>query len=240
MRQSWTQFRQRKNAKTLLELAPTATPGGSASLPNLTRPTLEKALTNVGDYLAKKRKNVTVIAVGGAVNTIFLRSRTSTHDFDFYNSRLTGAEFGYLMSAAKDAAGKDPQLNEDWFNNHAVFFIPQSQRDSLTNQAFVQNEIIFQHGGLRVLAAPWNYAFCGKIDRLAGGGVDATQNYDLSDALHYLNRYLTKRSLTTIPLTAVKQWFTGFLLRWTANNEEVIKRLNAAYKTKYGVEKVIT
>lgn len=239
MGQSWSNFQQRKNAKSLLELAPTATPGRTAPLPNLTRPTLTQALANVGDYLLKKKKNVTVIAVGGAVNTIFLQSRTSTHDVDFYNSRLTVAEYGYLMSAAKDAAGKDPQLNEGWFNNHTVFFIPQAQRDALTNQAFTQNEVIFQHGGLKVLAAPWDYAFCCKIDRLAGGGVNAAQSYDLSDAVGYLYRYLTKRSLATIPLATVKQWFTAYSLRWTANNDEVIKRLNAAYKAKYKVEKVI-
>jgi hypothetical protein len=164
----------------------------------------------------------------------------STHDVDFYNNRLTVAEFGYLMSAAKEAADKDPQLNEGWFNNHTVFFIPQSQRDSLTSQAFAQNEVIFEHGGLKVLAAPWDYAFCCKIDRLAGGGVIAAQSYDLSDAVHYLNRYLTKGNLTTIPLATVKQWFTGYSLRWTTGNDVVIKRLIAAYKTKYGVEKVIT
>lgn len=240
MGQSWSQFQHRKNAKALLELAPTATPGRSAPLPNLDRPTLESALTNVGDYLTRKKKTITVIAVGGAVNTIFLKSRTSTHDVDFYNNRLTVAEFGYLMSAAKDAVGRDPQLNEGWFNNHTVFFIPQAQRDALTDQAFAQNEVIFQHGGLRVLAAPWKYAFCCKIDRLAGGGVVAAQSYDLSDAVHYLARYLAQQKLTSVPLATVKQWFTGYSLRWTANNDGVIKRLNAAYKTKYGVEKVIT
>ncbi|EAQ88160.1 hypothetical protein CHGG_04779 [Chaetomium globosum CBS 148.51] len=135
------------------------------------------------------------------------------------------------MSAAKDAVGRDPQLNEGWFNNHTVFFIPQAQRDALTDQAFAQNEVIFQHGGLRVLAAPWKYAFCCKIDRLAGGGVAAAQSYDLSDAVHYLARYLAQQKLTSVPLATVKQWFTGYSLRWTANNDGVIKRLNAAYKT---------
>ncbi|KAH6856705.1 hypothetical protein B0I37DRAFT_81102 [Chaetomium sp. MPI-CAGE-AT-0009] len=240
MGNSWSQFQQRKNAKTLLEIAPTGTPGSSAPLPALTRPTLEKALTNVGDYLTSKKKTVTVIAVGGAVNTIYLKSRQSMHDVDFYNSRLSVAEFGNLMKAAKDAVDRDPQLNEGWFNNHTVFFIPQSQRDSLTTQAFAQNEVIFQHGGLKVLAAPWQYAFCCKVDRLAGGGVVSPQNYDLSDAVHYLARYLAKHKLTTVTLTTVKQWFTGYGLRWGAGNDQVIAHINAAYKTKFGVEKVIT
>ncbi|KAK3294922.1 uncharacterized protein B0H64DRAFT_198055 [Chaetomium fimeti] len=239
MGQSWSQFQQRNNARSLLELAPAGTPGSGAPIPNLTRPTLETALTNVGDYLAKKKKTVTVIAVGGAVNTIHLRSRQSTHDVDFYNSRLTVADYGHLIKGAKEAAGRDPQLNEGWFNNHTVFFIPQSQRDALTDQAFAQNEVIFQHGGLKVLAAPWKYAFCCKVDRLAGGGINAAQSYDLSDAVHYLARHLARHNLTTMTLATVKQWFAGYGLQWTVGNDVVIGRINAAYKTKFGVEKVI-
>lgn len=61
------------------------------------------ALTVVTAYIAKQKKNVVVIAVGGAVNTIFLRTRTSTHDVDFFNNLLTPADFALLVGGAKEA-----------------------------------------------------------------------------------------------------------------------------------------
>lgn len=58
------------------------------------------------------------------------------------------------------------------------------------DQAFTQQEVIFRAEGLTVLAARWQYAFCCKVDRLAGAGLHAPLIYNLDDAVLYLKRYL--------------------------------------------------
>ncbi|KAK4043358.1 hypothetical protein C8A01DRAFT_32484 [Parachaetomium inaequale] len=228
----------KSNAATLLELAPRkATGGHAAPMPNLNSATLTAGLTTVGDYLVSKKKSVTVVAVGGAVNTIFLKSRDSTQDVDFYNSRLTAADFEHLVNGAKAAGKKNPLLASGWLNNHTVFFIPQGQRDTLTDQAFVQNELIFNHPGLKVLAAPWQYAFCCKVDRLSGGGINAARSYDLSDAVVYLHRYLARQKKAGVTLATVQGWFTEYTMTWKPAYAAVIKNVNAAYMAKYKVAK---
>jgi hypothetical protein len=224
------------NAKTLLELAPRKTTGGHpAPGPKLDSAALTAALANVAAYLASKKKQVTVIAVGGAVNTIFLKSRDSTQDVDFYNSRLQAADFEALVGGAKAAAKKDPRLARDWLNNHTIFFIPQGQRETITDQAFAQNEVIFHQPGLTVLAAPWHYAFCCKVDRLSGGGINAARSYDLSDAVVYLHRYLARERKAAVTIAAVQRWFTDYSMTWKPAYGAVIQSVNAAYMAKYKV-----
>ncbi|KAK4103756.1 hypothetical protein N658DRAFT_421532 [Parathielavia hyrcaniae] len=235
MGQSWSRFQQRRNASTLLSLAPAKTPGQDAPLPNLDRTTLISALKHVAAYIAKKKGNVTVIAVGGAVNTMYLQSRTATHDVDFFNNRLTAADFEQLVTGAKEAAKRDPKLNEEWFNNRTIFFIPKDQRETLTEEALAQHEVIFKEGGLTVLAAPWQYAFCCKVDRLAGGGINAARAYDLDDAVQYLRRYLMTRRETQVRCTTVQEWFARYSLRWTKANDAVVAQVNAAFQAKFRV-----
>ncbi|KAK4152496.1 hypothetical protein C8A00DRAFT_16204 [Chaetomidium leptoderma] len=233
MGQSWSRFQQRRNAKSLLDLAPAKTPGQDPALPDLDRNTLLSALNTVAAYIAKKKGNVTVIAVGGAVNTIYLQSRAATHDVDFFNTQLTAADLGMIVEGAKAATKGNPKLDETWFNNRTILFIPKDQRNALTEQAIAQNEIIFQKPGLTVLAAPWPYSFCCKVDRLAGGGVNSARVYDLDDAVQYLRRSLIKAKVAQVPLATVKQWFTQYSLRWTSANDGVVARVNAAYRVTF-------
>jgi hypothetical protein len=159
MGQSWSDFNQRRNAKTLAQLAPRKTPGRDSPLPVLGRDVLLAALDNVSVHIAKKKANVTVIAIGGAVNTIYLGTRNATHDVDFFNNRLTITDFEHLIQGAHNAVKHNNNLGEEWFNNRTIFFIPHDQRQTLTNEAFEQGEIIFDKPGLTVLAAPWSMHF---------------------------------------------------------------------------------
>ncbi|KAK4142558.1 uncharacterized protein C8A04DRAFT_29835 [Dichotomopilus funicola] len=235
MGQSWSRLQQKKNAKSLLELAPKKTPGQDEPLEELDRGALLASLKAVAAYITKKKGNVTVIAVGGAVNTIYLQSRTSTHDVDFFNNRLTPAAFKLIVEGAAAAAKANPKLDAEWFNNRTILFIPRDQRDTLTEQSYAQNEIIFQEPGLTVLAAPWQYAFCCKVDRVAGGGIQAARPYDVPDAVNYLRRYLSRQGKTQVPLATVKEWFTQYSLRWTANCDIVVAQVNAGYKKLFKV-----
>ncbi|GES58011.1 putative protein of unknown function [Aspergillus terreus] len=235
MGQSWSRLQQRRNASALRDLAPQKTPGHENPLPQLNRNTLLTALNNVASYIAEQEQNVTVIAVGGAVNTIYLQSRTATHDVDFFNNYLTARDFECLLKGAKAAARKDPLLEENWFNNRTILFIPIDQRATLTQQAFDQHEVIFSAPGLTVLAAPWQYAFCCKVDRMAGGGINSARSYDLEDAVVYLSRYFVTHRVENVQRTTVQSWFVQYSLRWTAANDDVITRVNAAYQARFQV-----
>ncbi|AEO71566.1 uncharacterized protein THITE_2058890, partial [Thermothielavioides terrestris NRRL 8126] len=202
----------------------------------LDRETLLSALQNVAAYITKKGGNVTVIAIGGAINTIYLRSRQTTHDVDFFNNYLTADDFKHLIQGAREAAKRNPELEESWFNNRTILFIPKDQRQTLTDQAFAQREVIFRQGGLTVLAAPWQYAFCCKLDRLAGSGLHGARSYDLDDAVQYLRRYLVKAGQTQVSYTTVREWFTQYLLRWTSANDEVVTKVNTTYRAAFRVQ----
>ena len=104
---SWSSLKQRRSAKTLQELVPRKTPGHETPIPQLTRDILLSSLGNVAKYIEKKKGDVTVVAVGGAVNTIHLQSRAVTHDVDFFNNNLTPKDFELLINGAKDAVKKE-------------------------------------------------------------------------------------------------------------------------------------
>ncbi|KAL1840578.1 hypothetical protein VTJ49DRAFT_310 [Mycothermus thermophilus] len=233
MGQLLTRFYQRQNARALMELAPARNAGEQPPLPELDRTTLLQALTIVGNYIQQKNRQVTVIAVGGAVNTIFLQSRPSTHDVDFYNNSLSVADLRLVAEGARYAAQRIPQLNEEWFNNHTIFFIPHDLRSTLTQDALTQNAVIFHHGGLKLLAAPWNYAFCTKVHRLSNAG--KARPYDLNDAVHYIHRYLQTHRISTVSLATVQEWFTTYRILWNAAVEQIIARVNATYRAQFHV-----
>lgn len=155
------------------------------------RAQLIEALNYVAASITKAEGSVTVITVGGAVNTIHLQSRSTTHDIDFFNTYLTANDYELLIKGTKDATEKLLVFKNDWFNNRTLFFIPMDKRSALTDEAFRQNEIVFQAPGLTVLAAPWKYSFCCKVDRLSGSG----RTYDFPDAVQYLSRYLVMNNL---------------------------------------------
>lgn len=105
MGQSLSNLRRRRSARTLRGLAPRPT---RSSPPNLSRETLTNALRNVAAYLASKNQDITLIFVGGTINTMLLRNRPNTHDVDFFNDNLTPAEVKCLSKATKSAFKKNP------------------------------------------------------------------------------------------------------------------------------------
>ncbi|KAI1810055.1 hypothetical protein GGS20DRAFT_580207 [Poronia punctata] len=220
MGQSFSTWQQRRSANTLRELAPRRTPGQEVPIPNLTRDVLLKALSNVASFIKKKGGDVTVVAVGGAVNTIHLQSRMVTHDVDFFNSHMTAQEIALLG---------------DWFNNRTILFMPRAQAASLTDQAFAQHEVIFHERGLKVLAAPWNYAFCCKVDRISGGGIHGAREYDLDDACHYLLQYLRSTQTARIKQSTIYTWFSTYELRWNAQVGGTLDRVSMNCRNKFNM-----
>ena len=88
---------------------------------------IEEGFKFVAKYLASKGLNVSIVTVGGAVNTVFLKSRASTSDVDFfYRTKDAGSKDINVMhevAAAGKLAEKQLGLGEQWLNNHTVTFI---------------------------------------------------------------------------------------------------------------------
>lgn len=89
--------------------------GHTNPLPELTKGDLELALNPVARYLhQKKRRNVRIVIVGGAVSTILLQTLRTTHDVDFFSEGLPRDDSRLLLEAAtrvRDQPGS--QLEED-------------------------------------------------------------------------------------------------------------------------------
>ena len=181
--------------------------------------TLNNALTTAAAFIHKNKENLTIIAVGGAVNCMALRSRTTTHDVDFFNARFGQKEYELLQAAAVTAQKKNKKLESAWLNNRTIFFIPHDLREALTDEAITQNDLVFEAPGLKVVAAPWHYAFCCKVDRIAGSGLLRARPYDVSDAAAYLDRYLSFKRMQTITKAEVVAWMTRFQLQRSASGK---------------------
>lgn len=147
-------------------------------------------------------RNVKLVVVGGAVSTILLSSRRSTHDVDFFAEDLNPKDSRLLKEAA-DEVRRMPgsNLEDGWFNNHTIYFIDVSLRKQLTKQGFAQNDIVFQAPGLTLYAAPWIYAFVSKLDRIQGGGY---RSHDPGDAAVFLDRWLKRTKRETVSVAALR------------------------------------
>jgi predicted nucleotidyltransferase len=92
----------------------------------LTADQIRVMLSLVAQRLAKKEKNITIIAIGGAVNTVLLRSRQSTGDVDFfYNTKQKSADVSSVVQAAREVAHQRG-LGDAWLNNHTAVFMAVS------------------------------------------------------------------------------------------------------------------
>ena len=89
----------------------------------LTAATINQGLNEVARTLNRNRRNVTIVAVGGAVNTLYLRSRAQTTDVDFfYRTKERHEDVSAIIQAARGAA-RQIRVGEGWLNNHTAIFI---------------------------------------------------------------------------------------------------------------------
>ncbi|KAI9760321.1 MAG: hypothetical protein M4579_001725 [Chaenotheca gracillima] len=195
---------------------------------DLNRTNLNRALGYVAEYMSGNRQEITLITVGGAVNTILLRSRETTHDVDFFSSGLKLAQSNLLRAASQNAAARSSiPLGANWLNNSTVLYIGQALQRELEAEAREQNEVVFGQPGLVVLAAPWRYALCGKIDRLSKR---ERRPYDLRDAATYLNRYIGRHGVRTVPAAQIRQWCARYDKMFS---ESVVRELDVEFYRMY-------
>ncbi|KAI9756675.1 MAG: proteasome component pup2 [Chaenotheca gracillima] len=201
----------------------------------LDRQTLMDALGCMADYIDNQRQSITVIAVGGAVNTILLQSRQSTRDVDFFGCNISNQQ-RVLLDEASNYAGRRSKvpLGGQWFNNQTMLWIPPDIHRRVTREALDQNEIVFQKRGLKVVAAPWNYAFCGKMNQLARG--TEARPYDIPDAVSFLRHHIQRRGKRPVRGNIVKQWCGEYQ---KATSDDVMTSINKEYKLRYGESGII-
>ena len=199
----------------------------------LTREILSRALDDMAAWLAQNGVTANIVTVGGAVNTLYLRSRDNTHDVDFFLANPTAPEHTAIHQAARHANRQvNGALGADWFNNATQVMMGRQVQQSLAAGAFQQNTIVYQRmgngGGLRIYAAPWSYAFCGKLNRLCEV---SHRSYDLADAISYLHEYLRTSGQQTVSARKIFGWCQQYRKNVT---EAVLQRVDEAYRQAYG------
>ena len=195
----------------------------------LDKRTLETALTAMASFIDMQRQNITIITVGGAVNTLLLQSRRSTHDVDFFGTNLTNDQRILLDKAAMYAEKKShTPLGGEWFNNQTMLWLPPNVHRKVTHEALEQNEVVFHRRGLKVVAAPWNYALCGKMNRLVRLG--QVRSYDVTDAASYLHYHILKHG-GPVSAARIEGWCQAYQ-KDTSN--DVIRAVKKEYQRLYG------
>ena len=209
----------------------------------LDRNTLIHALNHMGRYLDQRGVTVRVVTVGGAVNTIYLQSRQSTHDVDFVLEDPTSPQHQFIHEAARSAArsaaaNQRVQLGANWFNNATQMLMSRQVQSSIARAAVQQNTIVHQYsgqqGGLIVYAAPWAYAFCGKLNRLCETN---PRPYDISDAVVYLHEFLRTTGRQSVTRSEILGWCQEFGKNAT---NAVLDQVGNQYYQTYGQRVILS
>jgi len=189
----------------------------------------------MAERLHSRNASLTVIVVGGVVNTIFLGTRQSTHDVDILGTNLNNDQLRMLDDAAHYAEQRSPvPLGAEWFNSDTKMWLGPDLHRELTNIAMEQDERVFQRPGLTLLAAPWNYAFCAKIARILTGEV---RPYDLTDAATYLHRYIQRNGGRPVQVGQIEGWAQRF--GRSTDRAYLIREVNAEYRRLYRHEGIV-
>ncbi|KAF1988747.1 hypothetical protein K402DRAFT_328105 [Aulographum hederae CBS 113979] len=201
----------------------------------LNRHNITQALGYVAHYLHSRGKSLILIAVGGAVNTVLLRTRDSTHDVDVFNPAFSASELSMLRSAVEYAEQQSPTpLGNRWLNNETGTIGGTTQNiPQLIEMARQQNDVVFRAQGLTVLAAPWHYAFVSKIGRITYG---TGRPYDAADAAAYLHEHIRRHEGRPVRASEIRKWGQRFR-RVTPN--EVLEQVDAVYSRTYGQHGIV-
>lgn len=198
---------------------------------------LRAALDHVSQYIAQRGRHLSVIGVGGAVNTLYLRSRATTHDVDVFGSDFGNQSRMLLDEAMHDAQQHIAGLGTDWLNTETQMWMPGSMHDELTTMAREQNVQVYHGQGFTVLAAPWAYAFTAKCSRILLGGAQA-RAYDLPDAVTYIHEYIRSHRGQPVSIATVMGWARHWHHEIT---EDLLRnRVNPEYVLRYGTSAFVT
>ena len=183
----------------------------------------------MADCIASQRQDITIVIVGGAVNTLLIQNRRSTHDIDFFGTNIDGHQRILLDDAVRYAERRSrTPLGGEWFDNQTMLWLPPSIHRTVTEEALEQNEVVFERKGLKVVAAPWKYALCGKMGRLVRPA--QAQPYDITDAASYLRQHILKHG-EPVSVAHIKRWCQDYQ---KDTSDDVIRAINTEYRGLYG------
>ncbi|MCJ1313575.1 hypothetical protein MMC25_007254 [Agyrium rufum] len=209
---------------------------------DLDRDALIEALDHMGRYLDNQGVTARVVTLGGAVNTIYLRSRPSTRVVHFFMDDPRSPLHTVIHEAACSAARSSTEspgviLGPDWFNNATQLLMDRQVQTRLVGEALQQNTVVHelrgQRGGLIVYAAPWAYAFCTKLDRLCG---TYRKQYVMRDAVMYLHEYLRSSNKHSVTRGEVTEWCQEYRKKMT---DAVLDEVNSQYSHAYNRQAII-
>ena len=167
------------------------------------------------------------------MNTLLLQNRLSTHDIDFFGTNLNNNQRILLDEAAEyaDRQSRIP-LGGEWFNNQGMLWLPPNVHSRVTQEALQQDEVVFQKRGLKVVAAPWNYALCGKLNRLVRR--NEVRSYDATDAASYLHQYALRHG-RPVSAAQIKWWCQVYQKDC---NDHAIRAVQTEYRRLYGSDEI--
>lgn len=174
------------------------------------RKNLDSALQRMAHFLRDFRENMTIITVGGPISTLMLRDRLHRRSLDFIGVQMTSRRRNMLEAAATYARNHNQDsLGPTWFHAKTMLRLPPNVHRAVTQAAISSREVVFKSPSLTILAAPWDYAFCATIERLASG-ISSDRMYDYNDALAYLHRYIEAQDDRPVTVPEIQAWARSY------------------------------
>jgi len=166
-------------------------------LTGLDRDTVTSGLGLMARYLHERHQDITIITIGGLVNVLFLQSQTA-YGADFFDVTMRKGQRIMLNEAARHAERGPVPLGNDWFKEPLTLGgrFSWRLRKQLVEEALRQNDVVFEKPGLKLVAAPWEYAMITYMQWLRRG------YYDTDHAIIYLHHYLMKNPGNSPPTMA--------------------------------------
>ncbi|KAK7537075.1 uncharacterized protein J3D65DRAFT_364856 [Phyllosticta citribraziliensis] len=217
--------------------------------PKLTRADLLHALDLASLHLDHHNEApITIIALGGALHVLHLRSRLTTSALQFFHPDPASPQNAALAAAAAFAmpasGGQDrksrtrnvPRLQPNWLTNAVILSLPLPLQSHLAAAACRQNDTIYvSHSGrLRVLAAPWEYVVASAVARMSWLG---QRPWDMADAVAALRRWVGLRGGRPVKgvelLERAEDVYGVFVAR------ETLRDVEGVYEAVWGVMGVV-
>lgn len=179
-------------------------------------PTLRQSLSLLATRLSSNRQDLTIIVVGGVRSLLYLGARPSSHDED---------PFGRWAEEHSEKA-----LVGEWFNPENVMWIEADLHAKLSEQAVRDDVVVFEQAGLKLLAAPFNFAWSAKMSRLMDER-NLSRECDMSDAVAYLYAYNQTQEGHPVRARTLGKWRKAFQVDYT---KAALKEVDMAYRREYG------
>lgn len=175
--------------------------------------TLERGLRLMARYLSQRDFDLTIITVGGPISTLLISDRSQRRELDFIGVGLNNSDERRraLELAAEYARRSIPPdvLGTSWFAARTMLVLPTEVHHVVVRKAVAADEVVYQARGLKILAAPWEFAFwttMGKLDT----EVSVERRYDYKDALCYLHRYIQGQDDRPVSMAEMEEWARSF------------------------------